>query len=47
MFIDLTPEHRALQQQIRAYFHDIVTPAYEAELAVSEGGGPEYMRALK
>jgi len=47
VFIDLTPEHRALQQQIRAYFRDIVTPAYEAELAASEGGGPEYMRALK
>jgi 3-oxocholest-4-en-26-oyl-CoA dehydrogenase alpha subunit len=47
VFIDLTPEHRALQQQIRAYFREIVTPEYEAELAVSEGGGPEYMRALR
>jgi len=47
VFIDLTPEHRALQQQIRAYFRDIVTPAYETELAVSEGGGPEYMKALR
>jgi alkylation response protein AidB-like acyl-CoA dehydrogenase len=47
VFIDLTSEHRALQQQIRAYFRDIVTPTYEAALAVTEGGRPEYMKALK
>ena len=47
MFIDLTSEQSRAAQQIRAYFRDIVTPEYEAEIAVTEGGGPEYMKALK
>ncbi|HEV7732482.1 MAG TPA: acyl-CoA dehydrogenase family protein [Candidatus Binatia bacterium] len=47
MHIDLLPEHKALRDQIREYFRGIVTPAYEAEIAVTEGGGPEYMKALK
>jgi alkylation response protein AidB-like acyl-CoA dehydrogenase len=47
MHIDLLPEHKALRDQIREYFRGIVTPEYEAEMAVTEGGGPEYMKALK
>ncbi|HJW67799.1 MAG TPA: acyl-CoA dehydrogenase family protein [Candidatus Binatia bacterium] len=47
MFIDLTPEQYALRDQIREYFGSIVTPEYEAELAVTEGGGPHYMQALR
>lgn len=47
MHIDLLPEHKALRDRIREYFRGIVTPAYEAEMAVTEGGGPEYMKALK
>jgi 3-oxocholest-4-en-26-oyl-CoA dehydrogenase alpha subunit len=47
MHIDLLPEHKQLRDEIRAYFRGIVTPEYEAEMAVTEGGGPEYMKALK
>ena len=47
MLIDLSPEQYALRDRIRAYFHDIVTPEYEAEIAATEGGGPLYMQALK
>jgi alkylation response protein AidB-like acyl-CoA dehydrogenase len=47
VLIDLSSEQAALRDQIRAYFRDIVTPEYEAEMAVSEGGGPEYMKALR
>jgi alkylation response protein AidB-like acyl-CoA dehydrogenase len=47
VFIDLTPEQYALRDQIREYFGSIVTPEYEAELAVTEGGGPHYMQALR
>jgi alkylation response protein AidB-like acyl-CoA dehydrogenase len=47
VLIDLSREQAALRDQIRAYFRDIVTPEYEAEMAVTEGGGPEYMKALR
>ncbi len=47
VLIDLTREQSALRDEIRGYFRDIVTPAYEAEIAVTEGGGPEYMQALR
>ncbi|HKA31400.1 MAG TPA: acyl-CoA dehydrogenase family protein, partial [Candidatus Binatia bacterium] len=47
VFIDLTAEQYALRDRIRDYFGSIVTPEYEAELAVTEGGGPHYMRALR
>lgn len=47
MHIDLTPEQRRLQGDLREYFRDIVTPEYEAEISATEGGGPLYMKALK
>ncbi len=47
MHLDLTPEQRALRDELRAYFASLVTPAYEQELAESEGGGPEYTRVLR
>jgi len=47
MHLDLSPEQRALQEQLREYFASLVTPAYVAELAESEGGGPEYTRVLR
>jgi alkylation response protein AidB-like acyl-CoA dehydrogenase len=47
VLIDLSHEQAVLRDEIRAYFRDIVTPEYEAEMAVSEGGGPEYMKALR
>ena len=40
MRIDYTPEQHALRAQLRDYFASLVTPEYQAELAVSEGGGP-------
>jgi len=47
MHLDLSPEQRALQEQLREYFASLVTEAYVAELASSEGGGPEYTRVLR
>jgi len=47
MHLDLSPEQRALQEQLREYFASLVTPAYVAEMAESEGGGTEYTRVLR
>ena len=47
MQIALSREQEALRHQLREYFAALVTPAYQAELAVSEGGGPEYFKVLK
>ncbi|MFN8546069.1 MAG: acyl-CoA dehydrogenase family protein [Candidatus Binatia bacterium] len=47
MRIDLTPEQRRLRDELREYFAGLVTPAYQAETATSEGGGPEYFRVLR
>ena len=48
MYIDLTPELRALRDELRAYFAELMTPALQAELAAGgEGGGPEYRKALE
>ena len=48
MYIDLTPELRALRDELRTYFAKLMTPELVAELqAGGEGGGPEYRRALK
>jgi len=45
--IAYTPAQRALAAELRAYFAQLVTPAYEAEIARTEGGGPEYHRVLR
>ncbi len=47
MFVDLTPEQRALRDQLRGYFRDLMTEELRQELRGSEGGGPEYRRILK
>src|SRR5437867_1360532 len=47
MEIALTKEQERLRQELREYFAGLVTPAYQAELAVSEGGGPEYHKVLR
>ncbi len=47
MYVDYTPAQHALQRQLRAYFGAMVTPAYRAELAGSEGGGPLYRAAVR
>ncbi|MEV0034170.1 acyl-CoA dehydrogenase family protein [Nocardia sp. NPDC050793] len=38
MFIDLTAEQRALRDELRTYFADLVTPEEEAEMAVNRHG---------
>src|SRR6185369_14449160 len=47
MQIALTKEQESLRRQFREYFAGLVTPAYQAELATSEGGGPLYHQVLK
>ena len=47
MFIDETDEQQALRRELRSYFQDLMTPALVAECAHSEGGGPEFRKALK
>jgi alkylation response protein AidB-like acyl-CoA dehydrogenase len=48
MYIDLTPELRALRDELRTYFEKLMTPELLAELSSGgEGGGPQYRRALK
>jgi alkylation response protein AidB-like acyl-CoA dehydrogenase len=47
MHVELTPEQCELQQFLRGYFAEIMTPALQAELQGSEGGGPLYRVALR
>src|SRR5258705_9584833 len=47
MQIALSKEQESLRRQLREYFSGLVTPAYQAELATSEGGGPLYHQVLK
>ena len=47
MHVDLTPEQRALQRELRDYFADLMTPELQHEIAGSEGGGPLYRKTLK
>lgn len=46
MFIDLTPEQRALREELREYFADLVTPD-EAEIMLTERHGPAYRKVIK
>ncbi|MBZ0254319.1 MAG: acyl-CoA dehydrogenase family protein [Candidatus Methylomirabilis sp.] len=47
MYIDYTPQQKALKKELRAYFQELFTPALREELATAEGGGPEYHKALR
>jgi alkylation response protein AidB-like acyl-CoA dehydrogenase len=46
MYVDLTGEEKALRDELRAYFAELVTGELRRELRDSEGGGPEYRRIL-
>ncbi|HZP39892.1 MAG TPA: acyl-CoA dehydrogenase family protein [Candidatus Binatia bacterium] len=46
MYLDLTPEQRALRDHLRAYFATMMTPALQEEIVGGEGGGPLYRAAL-
>ncbi|WP_279103151.1 acyl-CoA dehydrogenase family protein [Gordonia bronchialis] len=46
MFIDLTPEQRALRAQLRSYFADLVTPD-EARVMLTERHGPTYREVIR
>ena len=49
MHIDLTPEQKALQQQVREYMKEIMTPELREEMKdvnLREGGGPEFRKQL-
>ena len=47
MFIDLSPEERALRDRLRAYLAELVTDDVLAEVAGTEGGGPRYTQVLR
>ncbi|RMF12761.1 MAG: acyl-CoA dehydrogenase [Candidatus Dadabacteria bacterium] len=47
MYIDYTPEQKALKQEIRTYMADLMTPELEDELHGMEAGGPLYHAALQ
>ena len=47
MYIDFTPEERALRDQLRALFTELITPEVLAEVAGTDGGGPLYTRVLR
>ncbi len=47
MYIDYTPEQRALREELRAYFARMMTPELLQEISGSEGGGPLYQKALR
>ena len=46
MQIDLTAEQKKLRDDLRTYMDKLLTPALEKELETSEGGGPEYTKAM-
>lgn len=47
MYIDYTPEERALRDRLRAYLAEVVTDEVLAETYGGEGGGPRYHEALR
>ena len=47
MYIDLTPEERAVRDHLRAYLAALVTDELLAEVQGTEGGGPLYTEALR
>ncbi|RVW00596.1 acyl-CoA dehydrogenase family protein [Rhodococcus xishaensis] len=46
MFIDLTPEQRELQAELRRYFSELISPA-EAEIMMTERHGPTYREIIR
>lgn len=47
MRFELTPDQRALRDELRAYFQDLMTPELTEEVTGSEGGGPLFREAMK
>ncbi len=47
MYLAYTDEQRALRDELRGYFADLMTPELEEELATSEGGGPVARMAVR
>jgi alkylation response protein AidB-like acyl-CoA dehydrogenase len=47
MYVDLTPEQKKLQAELRAYFKQLITESVLAEIRGGEGGGPEFRRVLR
>jgi alkylation response protein AidB-like acyl-CoA dehydrogenase len=47
MYVDLSPEQRALKTELRAYFAEMMTRELQDEIRGSEGGGPLYRKALR
>lgn len=47
MHIDLTPEQRALQLELRTYFESLMTPERRAALRGGEAGGPAYREVVR
>ena len=47
MYIDYSPEQRALREELRIYFARMMTPELLQEISGSEGGGPLYRKALR
>jgi alkylation response protein AidB-like acyl-CoA dehydrogenase len=47
MYIDYNDAEKALVQELRAYFKELVTDELLAEIGGLEGGGPAYTRALR
>jgi 3-oxocholest-4-en-26-oyl-CoA dehydrogenase alpha subunit len=47
VYIDLSPDEKALRDELRAYFADLITPELLTEVQGTDGGGPLYTKALK
>ncbi len=47
MYLDYTPEQRALQTELRALMTRLMTDEVRAELLAREAGGPHYTRVLR
>ncbi len=47
MYLDYTPDQKALRDKLRAYLDSLMTEALHQELLESEGGGPEYHKAME
>ncbi len=47
MQIAYTPEQEALQQELRSYFAELMTPEVEAEVSAGESGGPACLAAVR
>lgn len=47
MFIDYTPEQKALKAEIRSAMAEWMTPELKAELHEQEGGGPLYFEVMR